>query len=107
MVKEFNKSNFKTEVLESNIPVLIDLWAPWCPPCRIVSPVVEELSQEYEGRLKVGKVNVDQEPDIAAQYSVQSIPTLLFFKNGKVVDSIIGAVPKEYLSERIEKILKE
>ncbi len=107
MVKEFNKSNFKTEVLESNIPVLIDLWAPWCPPCRVIGPIIEEISEEYKDRLKVGKVNVDQEPDIAAQYSVQGIPTLLLFKNGKVVESIIGAVPKSYLKEKIDKVLKE
>lgn len=106
MVKEFNKGNFKIEVLESNVPVLIDLWAPWCAPCRIIGPIIEKLSEEYKDKLKVGKVNVDQEPDIAARYSVQGIPTLLLFKNGKVVEFIIGAVPKDYLKEKIDKVLK-
>lgn len=105
MAIELTESNFKQEVLESPIPVLVDFWASWCMPCQMVGPVVEAISEEYTGKLKVGKVNVDQAGPLAAQYSIMSIPTLLFFKNGQVVDSVIGAVPKDYLTERINKIL--
>jgi thioredoxin 1 len=105
MAIELTESNFKQEVLESQIPVLVDFWASWCMPCQMIGPVVESIGQEYTGKLKVGKVNVDQAGALAAQYSIMSIPALLLFKNGQVVDSVIGAVPKDYLTERINKIL--
>lgn len=99
------QSNWEDEVLNSDIPVLVDFWAPWCGPCRMVAPVVAEIADEYEGRLKVGKLNTDEEPEIAVRYGIMSIPTLMIFKNGEVVDQIIGAVPKEYIAEKLEQIL--
>ncbi len=106
MAIEITKDNFQQEVLDSAIPVLVDFWATWCMPCQMVAPVMDELAQEYAGKLKVGKVNVDKEGELAAQYSVMSIPALLFFKNGKVVDTVIGAVPKGFLIDRIKKIIQ-
>ena len=105
MAIEITETNFKQEVLDSSIPVLIDFWATWCMPCQMIAPVVETISQEYTGKLKVGKIDVDKQGELAAKYSVMSIPALLIFKNGQVVDSVIGAVPKEYLVDRIKKIL--
>ncbi|NUN09579.1 MAG: thioredoxin [Ignavibacteriaceae bacterium] len=98
--------NFKNEVLDSNLPVLVDFWAPWCGPCRIVGPVVEELAKDYNGKLKVVKVNTDENQMVAAKYGIRSIPTLGIFVNGKVVDGIIGAVPKQYLESKISPYLK-
>ncbi len=105
MAIEITETNFKQEVLDSPIPVLIDFWATWCMPCQMIAPVVETIGQEYTGKLKVGKIDVDKQGELAAKYSVMSIPALLFFKNGQVVDSVIGAVPKEYLVDKINKIL--
>ena len=96
-------SNFTKEVLQSEIPVLVDFWAPWCGPCRIVGPVVEELADEYTGRLKVVKVNTDENMETASAYGIMSIPTLAVFKNGKAVDGMVGAVPKTMLKKLIEK----
>ena len=103
---QFAKSDWDEEVLKSDIPVLVDFWAPWCAPCRMVSPIVSELAQEYEGKVKVGQLNTDEESEIAIKYGIMSIPTLMFFKGGEVVDQIIGAVPKEYISQKVEEILK-
>lgn len=89
------KDTFEDEVLKSDVPVLVDFWADWCVPCKMVAPILEEISEDYKGKLKVGKFNVDQGPDIAAQYNVVSIPTLLLFKNGEVVDQKIGAGSKK------------
>lgn len=88
------KNNFKDEVLNSDIPVLVDFWATWCGPCRMVAPIVEEIADEYDGRIKVGKVNVDEEPELAMQFRVASIPTLMVFKNGQLVNTAVGYRPK-------------
>ena len=88
--------NFKTEVLESDIPVLVDFWAPWCGPCKMLGPVISQIAEEYDGKVKVGKVNVDEEDELAAEYSVQSIPTVLLFKGGEVVEQSLGFKPKAF-----------
>jgi thioredoxin 1 len=103
---ELNDGNFEAEVLKSDLPVLVDFWAPWCGPCKMVGPIVEQIAQEYEGKLKVGKLNVDENNQTAGQYGIMSIPSVLFFKEGKMVDQIVGAVPKQQFVEKIDKIIK-
>jgi thioredoxin 1 len=98
-------SNFEHEVLKSSQPVLIDFWATWCGPCRAIAPVVEALAKEYTGKLKVGKIDIDQNPKVPTQYDVRSIPTLLVFKEGKVVGQIVGAVPRPKIEDLIKKAL--
>jgi thioredoxin 1 len=102
-INEFTDANFKAEVLDSTIPVLIDFWAPWCGPCRMVAPVVEQLAAEYAGKAKVGKVNVDDNPTIATNYGIRSIPTLIVIKAGKVIGQVIGAVGKGELMKLLDK----
>jgi thioredoxin 1 len=98
-------ASFKEEVLESDIPVLVDFWAPWCGPCRMVAPVVDEISEQYAGQVKVVKVNTDENPSVASQYGIRSIPTLMIFKGGQRVDMVVGAVPKTTLATTLEKYL--
>ncbi|MCX8056250.1 MAG: thioredoxin [Ignavibacteria bacterium] len=102
---EVTDDNFQKEVLESSIPVLVDFWAVWCGPCRLIAPVIEELAKEYNGKMKFAKLDVDVNPKTAMQYGIRSIPTLMIFKDGKVVSSLIGAVPKPKLVEEISKVL--
>lgn len=105
MAVEITDSNFDEVVLQSDKPVLVDFWAEWCGPCRMVGPIVDELASEYDGKAVVGKVNVDNNPDISVKYGIRSIPALLFFKNGQVVDQQIGAVPKSVLADKLTKQL--
>jgi thioredoxin 1 len=100
-----NDKTFVSEVLNSDLPVLVDFWATWCGPCRSISPVVEELAKEFSGRVKVTKLNVDESPATPTQYGVRGIPTLILFKGGKIFDQIVGAVPKARLKALIEKAL--
>jgi len=101
MALEITDSNFDEVVLQSDKPVLVDFWAEWCGPCRMVGPIVEELAKEYDGKVVVGKVNVDYNPDISVKYGIRNIPALLFFKDGQIVDKQIGAVPKSVLADKL------
>ncbi len=104
-VVELSEGAFDQEVIKSQEPVLVDMWAPWCGPCRMIAPVVEELSTQYQGKMKFGKLNVDDHPSVAAEYRVMNIPTLLLFKGGREVDRIVGAQPKQELVRRIDKLI--
>ncbi|MBN2007991.1 thioredoxin [candidate division KSB1 bacterium] len=97
--------NFETEVLKSNVPVLVDFWAEWCYPCRMIAPVVEEISSEYAGKLKVGKLNTDMNQFTASRYGITGIPSLLIFKDGEVVDRIVGALPKHSITAKLDYYL--
>ena len=98
---------FESEVLKSEQPVLVDFWAAWCGPCRIIAPIIEELAEEFEGRAKLAKLDVDYNPRVAMDFGVRSIPTLLFFKDGMVVDQLIGAAPKKTLSDKLENLVSQ
>lgn len=102
MALQFTDANFQKEVLESNIPVLVDFYADWCGPCKMVAPIVAELAEEYEGVFKIGKLNVDDNQETAQKYRVMSIPTLIIFKNGAAVETVVGAVPKKSLQEKLD-----
>ncbi|MDF2510242.1 MAG: trxA [Herbinix sp.] len=102
MALQFTDANFEKDVLESDIPVLVDFYADWCGPCKMVAPIVAELADEYEGVFKIGKINVDENQETAQKYRVMSIPTLIIFKNGAAVETVVGAVPKKSLLDKLE-----
>jgi thioredoxin 1 len=105
MVSEVTDQNFEDEVLKSDIPVVVDFWAPWCGPCNMISPTTEKLSKEYDGEVKFCKINVDENHQTAVGYQVMSIPLLLFFKNGQLIDSSIGAVPESMIRPKVQALL--
>jgi len=105
MVTDVTDQDFEGEVIKSALPVLVDLWAPWCGPCRMVAPVVDKLAGKYEGKVKFYRLNVDENPQTASKYRVMSIPTLMFFKGGKAVDTVVGAVPERVLQPKIDGLL--
>ena len=98
--------NFEKEVIENSEPVLVDFWASWCGPCQMMNPVIQDLAKEYAGKVTIGKVNVDEQPQTAAQFGIQSIPTIKIFQNGKIVDQVIGAVPKNVLAQKLDEVIK-
>ena len=102
---EFTDDNFDTEVLKSNLPVLVDFWAEWCGPCKMIGPIVEEIAGDYAGKVKVGKVNVDLNNQVATQYGIRGIPALLVFKGGAVANQIVGAVPKNNITEILDEVI--
>ena len=102
-VHEFTDENFETDVTQSDLPVLIDFWAAWCGPCKAIAPLIDEIAGEYQGKIKVGKVDVDQNQNTAMKYGIRSIPTLLLMKNGEIVDQIVGAVPKGNITDILNK----
>ncbi|MFT4556917.1 MAG: thioredoxin 1 [Planctomycetaceae bacterium] len=102
MALEFKDASFEADVLQSETPVLVDFWAPWCGPCRMLAPTVDAIAEEYEGKVKVGKVNTDENPQIATQHQINSIPTLMIFKGGEVVERLVGAIPKEKITEKLD-----
>ena len=105
MAFKFEDGNFQTEALESSIPVVVDFYADWCGPCKMMSPVIDELAAEYEGKVKIGKINTDENRAIASKYNVMSIPTIILIKDGQVVDTVVGALPKTALQQKIEGML--
>ena len=105
MEYKFTSQNFESEVLESEVPVLVDFYADWCGPCKMMAPIVESLAESFEGKVKIGKLNIDDEMEIAQKYRVMSIPTFIFFKDGQVVETSMGAMSKEELEEKLKKLL--
>jgi len=105
LVVEAGDTTFKGEVLDSKVPTLVDFWAPWCGPCRALGPVIEEIATEFDGKLKVVKVNTDESQEVAMRHNIRSIPTVLLFKNGQVVETIVGAMPKRHFVDMVQKHL--
>jgi len=105
MALHFTDAEFEKDVLQSDVPVIVDFWAEWCGPCRMIGPIIEELGNEYEGKAKVGKVNVDENPQITSQFGIRNIPTVLFFKGGQLVDKHVGAASKKLFEEKLLKLL--
>jgi len=105
MALNVTDASFEEEVLKSEVPVVVDLWAEWCGPCRMIGPIIEEMATEYEGKAKMVKVDIDSNPMIPSKHGVRNIPTVLFFKNGEVVDKQVGAVPKSVLANKLEALL--
>jgi len=105
MAVEITDANFEEIVLKADKPVVVDFWAAWCGPCRMIGPVIEEMAGEYEGKAIIGKVNVDENPGVSAQFGVRNIPTVLFIKNGEVADKSVGAVPKAQLTQKLEALI--
>jgi len=103
---ELTDSNFSSTLQSAGVPMMVDFWAPWCGPCRLIAPIVDELAGEFTGRIQVGKVNIDENPGVASQFNIRAIPTVLFFKNGEVVDVVRAAVPKAHLLKKIEELLE-
>jgi thioredoxin 1 len=101
----FTDENFDNEALQSDLPVIVDFWAAWCGPCRMIAPIIEDLADEYNGKAKIGKLDVDENQQTAIKYGVRSIPTVLFFKGGEIKDTIIGAVPKQVFVEKLTKLI--
>ena len=104
---ELTEDNFASEVLEADMPVMIDFWAPWCGPCRMVAPVIESLADKYEGKIRVAKVNLDEHPALASQYGVRSIPAIFIFNNGEVAERAVGVQPEDTLSAMIQRVLQK
>lgn len=105
MALEFTDANFEEMALNSDKPVMIDFWAEWCGPCRMVDPIVKEMANEYDGKAVIGKVNVDENPDISARFGIRNIPTIIFLKGGEMVDKSVGAVPKNVLTDKIDALI--
>ena len=105
MAFKFTDSNFEEEAIKASVPVVVDFYADWCGPCKMIGPVIEELAKDYEGKVKIGKVNTDENRGVATKYNVMSIPTIIFLKNGQVVDTVVGAVPKTVLEQKINAML--
>jgi thioredoxin 1 len=105
MAYKFTDNNFEQDAIQSSVPVVIDFYADWCGPCKMMSPVVDELAADYEGRVKIGKVNTDENRGIATKYNIMSIPTILLMKDGQIIDTVVGAIPKTVLQEKIDRML--
>lgn len=104
-MESFTESSFESEVLQSNLPVLVDFWAEWCGPCRMVGPILEQLAGEYSGKIKIGKVNVDEERQIASRYAIRSIPTFIIFKGGENIKQLVGALPADKIRQEIDAVI--